>query len=124
MPGHLKGTLNEEFTLNLDLAPTILSAAGIQVPGHMQGRDIAQLYTEDYEANRKAWRKDFFYEWSQGRPQDAEGHERNRLRIPAVFALVRKDYKVGILRPLVPGTFRHDPLDPASHTFSVRSVTC
>jgi arylsulfatase len=95
MPDRLKGTLNGEFTLNLDLAPTILSAAGIPVPGHMQGRDIAQLYTGDYEANRKAWRKDFFYEWSQGRPEDAEGHENNRLRIPAVFALVRKDYKVG-----------------------------
>jgi arylsulfatase len=120
MPGHLKGTLNEEFTLNLDLAPTILSAADIQVPGHMQGRDIAQLYTGDYEANRKAWRKDFFYEWSQGRPQDAEGHERNRLRIPAVFALVRKDYKVGI----APGTFRHGPWDPASLTFSVGPFTC
>jgi arylsulfatase len=93
MPDHLRGTLNDEFTLNLDLAPTLLGAAGVPVPKHMQGRDIADLYLGDYQTNRKEWRKDFFYEWSQGRAEDAEGHE-SEDSIPAVFALVRKDYKV------------------------------
>jgi hypothetical protein len=93
MPDHLRGTINDEFTLNLDLAPTLLSAAGVTVPQHMQGRDIADLYLGDYEKNRKEWRKDFFYEWSQGRADDGEGHKSENT-IPAVFALVRKDYKV------------------------------
>jgi arylsulfatase len=96
MPDHLKGTLNHEFALNLDLAPTVLSAAGVPVPRHMQGRDIADLYLGDYESNRKDWRKDFFYEYSQGRAEDAEGHA-SEDRVPAVFALVRKDYKVSEL---------------------------
>jgi hypothetical protein len=93
MPDHLRGTINDEFTLSIDLAPTLLSAAGVKVPQHMQGRDIAELYLGDYEINRKEWRKDFFYEWSQGRADDAEGHTSEN-SIPAVFALVRKDYKV------------------------------
>jgi arylsulfatase len=93
MPDHLRGTLSDAFTLNIDLAPTLLSAAGVQVPQHMQGRDIADLYLGDYKKNRKGWRKDFFYEWSQGRAVDAAGHP-SEDHIPAVFALVRKDYKV------------------------------
>jgi arylsulfatase len=92
MPDHLRGTMNDEFTLNIDLAPTLLSAAGINPPKYMQGRDIAQLYLGDYKTTAKNWRKDFFYEWSQGRPEDALGHGEYRW-IPAVFALVRKDYK-------------------------------
>jgi arylsulfatase len=97
MPDHLRGTHNDEFTLNIDLAPTLLSAAGVSVPQHMQGRDIADLYLGDYEKKRKDWRKDFFYEFSQGRAEDAEGHE-SEDHIPAVFALVRKDYKVRKVR--------------------------
>jgi arylsulfatase A-like enzyme len=98
MPDHLKGTLNHEFTLNLDLAPTVLSAAGVPVPQHMQGRDIADLYLGDCEKNWKDWRKDFFYEYSQGRAEDAVGHA-SEDHVPAVFALVRKDYKVSELEP-------------------------
>jgi len=93
---HVRGTVNDEFTLNIDLAPTLLSAAGIPIPTHMQGRDMAELYlgndtTQATEA-AKSWRKDFFYEWSQGRPEDAKGHG-NVSFIPAVYALVSKQYK-------------------------------
>jgi arylsulfatase A-like enzyme len=41
-----KGTINKEFTLNIDLAPTILSAAGIEASDFMQGRDISELYLD------------------------------------------------------------------------------
>lgn len=92
MPDHVRGTFNDEYTLNIDLAPTILSAAGVPVPPHMQGRDIAELYLGDTKAAAKSWRKDFFYEWSQGRPEDAEGHG-DLYFIPAVYALVARDYK-------------------------------
>ena len=91
MPNSFKGTRNDEFTLNVDLAPTLLAAAGIEAPSFMQGRDIAELYLNPEEATR-TWRQDFFYEWTQGRSYDAEGHNDYR-HIPAVFALIRKDYK-------------------------------
>jgi arylsulfatase A-like enzyme len=93
MPDHLRGTKIDEFTLNIDLAPTLLGAAGLETPRHMQGRDIADLYLADDPASVAAsWRKDFFYEWSQGRPEDAQGHGPYSF-IPAVFALIRRDYK-------------------------------
>jgi arylsulfatase len=56
------GTENAEFTLNLDLAPTILTAAGIAPPAGMQGHDMSPLYTNFKEAS-KSWRKEFLYEY-------------------------------------------------------------
>ena len=93
MPKEVRGTVSEEFTLNIDLAPTLLSAAGIPKPDYMQGRDIADLYLKKPdEPVSPPWRKDFFYEWTQGRPEDAVGHG-EYWHIPSVFALIRKDYK-------------------------------
>ncbi len=38
-PGHIeKGTRNEELVSTLDLGPTMLSMAGVDIPTHMQGR--------------------------------------------------------------------------------------
>jgi len=84
-----KGKTNDEFTLNIDLAPTILSAAGVTPPSGMQGRDIAQLYGDDPVVRQLAssnWRMDFFYEWSRG----GRG---KYMRRPDAFALVQKDWK-------------------------------
>jgi arylsulfatase len=91
MPESAKGTRNDDFTLSVDLAPTLLAAAGITPPKFMQGRDIAQLYLNPQET-KQSWRQDFFYEWTQGNPVDAVGHP-PYYQIPAVFALIRKDYK-------------------------------
>mmetsp|Transcript_31374 Transcript_31374/g.65494 ORF Transcript_31374/g.65494 Transcript_31374/m.65494 type:complete len:644 (-) Transcript_31374:3643-5574(-) len=91
MPQSAHGTRNDDFTLSVDLAPTILSAAQVQPPKFMQGRDIAQLYLQPEKA-KKTWRQDFFYEWTQGEPRTAVGHNA-WYHIPAVFALIRKDYK-------------------------------
>ncbi|KAL7571424.1 hypothetical protein ACA910_019184 [Epithemia clementina (nom. ined.)] len=113
MPASQRGRTNhEDFTLNVDLAPTILSAAQIPIPPHMQGRDMAQLYlhADDggdddgpkkndgnnhsrHEAIKASWRQDFFYEWNTGEPINATGHKEDKQKIPAVFALIRKDYK-------------------------------
>jgi arylsulfatase A-like enzyme len=80
MPFAKRGTLEDAFTLNVDLAPTILGAANLAPPPGMQGRDIAELYLA---SSRPQWRTEFFYEHpSMG-----------RLSIPASSALVRKDYK-------------------------------
>jgi arylsulfatase A-like enzyme len=75
-----QGTTNDEFTLNVDLAATILTAAGIPVPDVMQGRDIAPLYLAK---EKPEWRSEFLYE----HPIFAGG------RIPESLALVRKDWK-------------------------------
>lgn len=77
----MKGQQNDDFTLNIDLAPTILSAANIPVPEQMQGRDLSPLYM--HPGGVGDWRKEFYYEWFTG---DKEA-------IPASLALVRKDSK-------------------------------
>ena len=56
MPPGQRGTFNEEFTLSVDLAPTVLSAAKIPVPAFMQGRDMAPLYLQP-EETAKTWRQ-------------------------------------------------------------------
>jgi arylsulfatase A-like enzyme len=59
MADSVKGTTNDEFTLNIDLAPTILKAAGVSVPDKMHGRDMSELYLSP---DRTDWRTEFFYE--------------------------------------------------------------
>ena len=75
------GQLNDDITLNVDLAPTILAAAGIAAPATMQGRDLAPLYLA---ATKPVWRTEFFYEHAVIKSVDF---------IPASEALVRKDWK-------------------------------
>jgi len=94
MPESHIGTRNDDFTLNIDLAPTILSAANIPIPRFMQGRDISQLYLPQQKRRQPTdWRQDFFYEWTQGNPVDGISGHRSMFSIPSVFALIRKDYK-------------------------------
>jgi arylsulfatase len=59
------GKRNDDFTLNIDLAPTILNAAHIPIPDVMQGRDMSRLYrtTDPAEAAKLKWRQEFYYEW-------------------------------------------------------------
>jgi arylsulfatase len=76
-----QGTTNDEFTLNVDLAPTILNAAGIQAPAMMQGRDVSPLYLAN---DPPEWRDEFFYE---------HGTIRDINFIPSSEALVRKGWK-------------------------------
>jgi len=45
MDDEFKGTLNDEFTLNIDLTATILKAAGLEPLPSMMGRDMSELYT-------------------------------------------------------------------------------
>ena len=82
MPLQNRGGRNDDFTLNIDLAPTLLSAAKIPVPSVMQGRDMSQLYRSS-SARIDDWRNEFYYEWFTGDKKD----------IPASLALVKKDSK-------------------------------
>ena len=51
-------TVRDEFALNIDIAPTILSLAGVPVPTTMQGRSLVPLL----EGLRSAWRSSFLIE--------------------------------------------------------------
>jgi len=85
MPSNKQGVLNDSFTLNIDLAETILGAAGIQANDTvMQGRDIADLYLPDRptSTSKVPWRTEWYYEF----PPISK-------RIEQSSALVRRDWK-------------------------------
>jgi arylsulfatase len=76
-----KGQTNDDYALNVDIAPTILHAAGMKAPAKMQGEDLSPLYLA---ATKPAWRTEYFYEHAViGKVS----------KIPASEALVRKDFK-------------------------------
>ncbi|MFW6157361.1 MAG: sulfatase-like hydrolase/transferase, partial [Balneolaceae bacterium] len=75
------GITRDEMVLNIDLAPTILSAAGLDIPDAMQGEDLAPLYLSD---NPPEWRDEFYYEHPTITHQS---------RIPSSEAVVRFDMK-------------------------------
>lgn len=54
-----RGTSNNEFVLNIDVAPTIIAAAGAKVPKVIQGKNLDPLYSSNKAV---AWRQDFFVE--------------------------------------------------------------
>ena len=81
MPSLRRGTTSDALTLNVDLAPTILAAAGLPAPAGMQGRDIAPLYLAPHPP---AWRSDFYYEHPMLTSRDF---------IPASEAVVARDRK-------------------------------
>ncbi len=81
LPAGKRGTTDAAMTLNADLAPTILGAAGIAAPARMQGRDLAALYRGE---RPRDWRTEFFYEHAIIRSVDF---------IPASEALVRAELK-------------------------------
>lgn len=90
MPESQRGMINDEFTLSVDLAPTMLSAAKIPVPSYMQGRDMAQLYLNPKEA-AQSWRKDFYYEFKLRQAEHKV--EMDEYYLPHILALIQKDYK-------------------------------
>mmetsp|Transcript_19265 Transcript_19265/g.28858 ORF Transcript_19265/g.28858 Transcript_19265/m.28858 type:complete len:617 (+) Transcript_19265:117-1967(+) len=91
MPKKKIGTLDDSFTLNVDLAETILGATGVKPDELMQGRDISDLYLPNKKneyhdtasVKVEPWREEFFYEF----PSPEE------VFIPSSTALVRKQWK-------------------------------
>jgi arylsulfatase len=73
--------VNDEFVLNIDVAPAIVTAAGQPVPQIMQGTDFSKLYLSK---KTEKWRKDFYYE---------HPFVTNEKRIPSSEALVTHDEK-------------------------------
>jgi arylsulfatase A-like enzyme len=54
----LKKDENSGLVLNIDIAPTILELAGIEVPDNMHGKSVVQLLSNDMAQ----WRNSFIYE--------------------------------------------------------------
>ena len=48
------------MVLNIDVAPTILDLAGVEIPSHIQGRSLRPLLAGQ---EPKAWRTSFLYEY-------------------------------------------------------------
>lgn len=85
MPKRNHGETNDALTLSVDLAPTILAAAGVEIPKSMQGDDISPLYLNAGPADMKPqWRTEFFYEHPTLKDVSF---------IPSSQALVRKGWK-------------------------------
>ena len=76
-----RGLVLQQAALNIDVAPTIISAASSAVPEVMQGVDLARLYLDRPPAD---WRDEFFYEHPTITSPD---------RIPSSTAVVRRDWK-------------------------------
>lgn len=76
----VRGVSRDAWALNVDLAPTILAAAGVDAPVGMQGRDLAPLLA----GQAPDWREDFFYEHPTYRSKDF---------IPGSEALVTDEWK-------------------------------
>jgi arylsulfatase A-like enzyme len=55
----LRGVLPELPVLNIDIAPTLLDLAGVEIPNSVQGRSIAPVLAGESPAD---WRTDFFVE--------------------------------------------------------------
>ncbi|MDH7601324.1 MAG: sulfatase [Armatimonadota bacterium] len=53
------GTTIEQMVLNIDLCPTMLDIAGVQIPGDVHGRSLRPVLT----GGAKDWREDFLYEY-------------------------------------------------------------
>jgi len=76
-----RGMTRGQVALNLDVAPTLVAAAGLAVPGVMQGRDLSPLYLN---ARAPDWRDEFFYEHPTVTSRD---------RIPSSQGVIRRDWK-------------------------------
>lgn len=78
LPARLRNQGREEMVLNIDIAPTLLSLAGLPIPASMQGNSLLPLA----RAERTSWRSEFYYEhpWTNG-------------AIPTSEALVGRRYK-------------------------------
>jgi N-acetylglucosamine-6-sulfatase len=79
-PGAAGGTVVEKVVANIDVAPTLLEAAGLRPPGDLDGRSMLPLL-QDHGA---PWRSELLYEYFW---------ERNFPQTPTVHALRGDRYK-------------------------------
>ncbi|MCK3683486.1 sulfatase [Maribellus sp. YY47] len=83
---HFKGQKVDEFAFNIDVAPTILSLAGVEISSQMQGINALNLLLDDAPK-----RDEFFYE-----------HNLDIPNIPKSEAVISKKYKYIVYPELNP----------------------
>lgn len=76
-----RGAKREDWVLNIDVAPTVLRAAGLEPTADIEGRDMSPLYLA---GQAPEWRQSFVYE----HPTIT-----SRERIPSSQAIIRPDSK-------------------------------
>lgn len=81
LPPGRRGVKRDQFALNIDVAPTIIGAAGLSAPSAIQGRDLSPIYLSP---KPPAWRDEFFYE----HPTLLATY-----RIPSSRAVIGRDWK-------------------------------
>jgi arylsulfatase A-like enzyme len=81
LPRERRGLVTQALGLNIDVAPTVVAAAGLAVSPRMQGIDLARVYLSDEAGAR---RDEFFYEHPTITSRD---------RIPTSMAVVGRDWK-------------------------------
>lgn len=81
LPASARGRVVDGTALNIDVAPTLVRAAGLPAPSVMQGEDLAAHYLNPAPP---APRDEFFYEHPTITSKD---------RIPTSLAVVRRDWK-------------------------------
>jgi N-acetylglucosamine-6-sulfatase len=59
-PSIQAGSRIQEFALSIDLAPTLLEMAGVEIPGDMQGRSLVPLLRGEHPQD---WRNSFLIEY-------------------------------------------------------------
>lgn len=60
--GIKSGQLPQQLTLNVDMAPTLLDFAGIEIPEDMQGESFKGLLQDDSKV-KENWRKSAYYQY-------------------------------------------------------------
>ena len=81
LPAERRGRVLDQMALNIDVAPTLVRAAGLRPPAAMQGEDLSPLYLGP---GPPTWRDEFFYEHPTITSKE---------RIPSSVAVVRRDWK-------------------------------